>query len=280
MAIFVVGLPSHIRARLVAEAARNGVHVGLCLTVKSSRGGYEFHPPNGQAVSDLEAFGDNIEWSSMTIVVLPYVALTAEMEEAVRLYAQDGARVIRPTAGHGDWPTSLRGTDGDDDRLNSVYQEICRELGWTGLASLAQRFESAAKRCSDYVLVGDALERCDEIDPSRHSFVKTSADLLEKFCKKKGRIEMTLEAFFRQKNIELAQSGGINTCIRLMKGAKQIARCDSNLHLKQGDATREAAAARIYFQHLDRSDQFRLFLLYVGPHPSKDIDRMVAWHHN
>src|SRR3546814_172503 len=108
-----------------------------------------------------------------------------------------------------------------------------------------------------------------------------SSTLLEQFCRKKGRLNQTLSSLFQAKNITLAQSGGMQTTIRLVKNGRQLGQAlTSNLHVKDGDGTTPHAAPRIYFQHLDKDEQFRLFLLYVGPHSDHVIDKDYEWTHS
>src|SRR3546814_14735307 len=110
----------------------------------------------------------------------------------------------------------------------------------------------------DYVIFDAALDRCDEVHVSRHGFLKQSSTLLEQFCRKKGRLNQTLSSLFQAQNITLAQSGGMQTTIRLVKNGRQLGQAlTSNLHVKDGDGTTPHAAPRIYFQHLDKDDQFR-----------------------
>src|SRR3546814_19943505 len=66
----------------------------------------------------------------------------------------------------------------------------------------------------------DALDRCDEVHVSRHGFLKQSSTLLEQFCRKKGRLNQTLSSLFQAQNITLAQSGGMQTTIRLVKNGR------------------------------------------------------------
>src|SRR3546814_4806231 len=90
----------------------------------------------------------------------------------------------------------------------------------------------------------------------------------------KCRLNQTLSSLFQAQNITLAQSGGMQTTIRLVKNGRQLGQAlTSNLHVKDGDGTTPHAAPRIYFQHLDKDEQFRLFLLYVGPHSDHVIDK-------
>src|SRR3546814_2988913 len=63
-----------------------------------------------------------------------------------------------------------------------------------------------------------------------------SSTLLEQFCRKKGRLNQTLSSLFQAQNITLAQSGGMQTTIRLVKNGRQLGQAlTSNLHVKDGD---------------------------------------------
>jgi len=282
MAIFVVGLPSNLRARFVAEAARHGERPEISLVVKQQYR-YEFNPPNGQCVADLTNFAMGQEWRDLIIVVLPYVALPPEMKPELQVLMDEGAKVIRPIRGENGWPLRLMSQEADDDFTGEVYKALVDQLGWGAApASAAEKFRKSAQKLGDYQILGDALDRCDDVHHTRHRFLKTSAELLEKFCKKRGAINMGMAAYFEERGVDFAMTGGVKTTIFLMKGDRQVHKQVSNMHLKEGDGTTPIASPRIYFQHLDKHQQFRLYLLYVGPHPSKDVtelNRDVQWEH-
>lgn len=281
MAIFVVGLPSSLRGIFIADCRRRGQLCEFSLIVKKQYR-YVFNPPNGQSVADLERFSDEVpNWADMTVVVLPYVDPSHKMQETLQVLSEEGANVIRPIAGSGDWPLQLMGQDPGDDFTDEAYKALKALLGWEAMAvAPAFRFTRSAEKLEDYEILGNALEQCDEIHHSRHRFLKASAEALEKICKKKGLVQMSLEAFFSEKGLNLAQSGGINTFVCLMSGARQIHKYSSSMHLKEGDGTTAVAAPRIYFQQINRGDQYRLYLLYVGPHPSHDVSCNVDWKYN
>lgn len=282
MAIFVVGLPSNLRARFVAEAARHGERPGISLVVKQQYR-YEFTPPSGQCVADLTNFAMEQDWRNLTVVVLPYVALPPQMKPELQALAEEGVTVVRPIRGENGWPLRLVSQEEEDDFTGEVYRALIDLLGWGAAPpSPAERFLKSARRLVDYEILGNALRTCDEVHHSRHRFLKTSAELLEKFCKKRGAIDMPMAAYFQDRGIDLAISGGIETTICLVKGGRLVHKQVSNDHLKEGDGTTPIASPRIYFQRLDRHDQFRLYLLYVGPHPAKDVERLsrdVHWEH-
>lgn len=282
MAIFVIGLPSNLRARFVAEAARQGQRPELSLVVKQQYR-YEFSPPNGQCVADLNNFAMQESWPDLTVVVLPYVALPPEMKPELQVLADEGVRIIRPVRGENGWPLRLMSQEADDDFTGEVYTALVEQLGWaTSTASPAEKFRRSAQKYSDYQILGDALDKCDDVHLTRHRFLKTSAELLEKFCRKRGAINMGLAAYFDERGVGFATTGGVKTTIYLMRSNRVIDKTVSNMHLKDGDATTPIACPRIYFQHLDRDQQFRLYLIYVGPHPPKDliqINRDVQWEH-
>src|SRR3546814_12931528 len=94
-----------------------------------------------------------------------------------------------------------------------------------------------------------------------------SSTLLEQFCRKKGRLNQTLSSLFQAQNITLAQSGGMQTTIRLVKNGRQLGQAlTSNLHVKAGHGPTHRAAPNIYSPHLHQTAQYRLFLLHSSHH--------------
>jgi len=280
MTVFVIGLPSQLRQRFLAVAQRHEVEPGFALTGIDKRGQLVFIPFEGQASADLEAFSDSCNWDQLQVVVLPYVPIGSKLQECLDVLHVNGAQLMEPAAGAGGWPTAgvqqAQSVNFNDD----LFDALCAALGWSHEVPPSDHFLKAARRLKDYVIFGDALDRCDEVDNSRHSFLKQSSALLEHFCRKKGRLNQTLASFFEAKSITLAQSGGLQTTIRLVRDGRQLGGpLISNLHLKDGDATTPQAAPRIYFQHMEKDDQFRFFLLYVGPHSDHVIDKSYEWVH-
>lgn len=279
MAVFIIGLPLPLRQRLLAVAQRHDVKLGFALTAMDKRGQLVFVPYEAQATTDLEAFCDHCDWDRLKVVILPYVPIGSKLQECLDVIHVNGAQLIHPTVGADGWPATnvqqAQGANFNDD----LFDSLCAVLGWSNEVAPSEYFLRSARRLKDYVILGDALDRCDEVHESRHNFLKQSSALLEQFCRRKGQLKQSLESFFASKGIELAQSGGLETIVRLVRGRRQLQKLTSNLHLKDGDATTPQAAPRIYFQHLDKDDQFRLFLLYVGPHSNHEIDKSYEWMH-
>lgn len=280
MSVFIIGLPAAIRARLIAEARRNDARLGFALAAPHKKSGIlNFVPYEAQACADLEAYCDDEEdWSQLEIIQLPYVAITSDLAEVVEIFREVGAKVVSPTPGTARWPaTSADGRYGVN--FNSdVYAAILEHLKWRGRALPSERFQRSADRYADYLIMAGALDSCDEIDPVRFRFLYDSGEALEEFCRKRGVMGKPLFHFFEEKGLDLATTGGITTTLRLMRNGRQLGSAyDSQNHLKDGDGTTPQAAARIYFQYLDKDGQFRLLLFYVGPHPDSDIDRSIEW---
>ena len=278
MGVFVLGLPRGIRQRLRVEADRNETALGFALVEFNKFGTLAFIPFEGQAVADLNAFCDDVPWSDILVLVLPYVQIGQELQDTIDIIRSGGGLVLTPDLSRPEWPPVLangRYVGAFNERL---YTAIIGQLGWLGVAPPSSRFERSARRFPDYIIMPGALDRCDEVHSSRFRFLLASAEGLEEFCRKRGEIGVTLASFFEKKGIEVAQSGGITTVLRLIENGKQLgAAYKSQMHLKQGDATTPQAAASIYFQHIDKDGHFKLILMYVGPHPDQDIERTIPW---
>lgn len=280
MTVFVIGLPVPLRGRFVAVARRQQTEAGFALTGIDKRGQLVFIPFEAQASADLDAFADGCNWERLTVIILPYVPIGARLQASLEVLHDNGARLIAPAAGVDGWPVTgpaqpLGGTFNDD-----LFEVLCGALGWNPAVPPSEYFLKVAQRLKDYIIFNGALDRCDEVHASRHDFLKQSCTLLEQFCRKKGQLNQTLASFFQAKNITLAQTGGMETTIRLLRDGRQLGEpLVSNMHLKDGDGTTPQAAPRIYFQHLSKDDQFRLFLLYVGPHSDHVIDKPYEWLH-
>src|SRR3546814_11954958 len=93
-------------------------------------------------------------------------------------------------------------------------------------------------------------------------------------------LNQTLSSLFQAQNITLAQSGGMQTTIRLVNNGRQLGQAlTSNLHVKDGDGTTPHAAPRIYFQNLDKAAQFRLFFLTERSHLDLVIQKASHVHY-
>lgn len=280
MTVFVIGLPNALRQRLQAVARRHEVDLGLAVIANDRRGRLVFVPFEGQACADLETFSENCNWDQLKIVVLPYVALGTQLQECLDVLRENGAQLIVPAAGINGWPVTGAPHALGGNFYDELFDALCAALAWNPEIPPSEYFIRASRRLKDYVIFNDALVRCDEVHVSRHGFLKQSSALLEQFCRKKGRLEQTLASLFQAQNITLAQSGGMQTTIRLVRDGRQLGQAlSSNLHVKDGDGTTPQASPRIYFQHLDKDEQFRLFLLYVGPHSDHVIDKSYDWPH-
>lgn len=280
MTVFVIGLPNALRQRVEAVARRHDVNLGLAVTAIDRRGHLVFVPFEGQACADLETFSQGCNWDHLKVVVLPYVPLGTQLQETLEVLHENGAQLVVPAAGIDGWPVTSTPHALGGNFQDELFDALCSVLAWNPEIPPSEYFRKSARRLKDYVIFHDALDRCDEVHASRHGFLRQSSSLLEQFCRNKGRLDQTLASLFLAHNITLAQSGGMQTTIRLVRNGRQLGQAlTSNLHVKEGDGTTPQAAARIYFQHLDKDAQFRLFLLYVGPHSEHLIDKDYEWIH-
>lgn len=278
MSIFIIGLPTALRARLVARAQHNQVRPGFALVAPDRFGKLNFVPYSAQARADLDAYCDTVDWSSLQIIQLPYVPIETELLDTVELLQKEGATIVSPTPGMGGWPAIDPNGRYGGAFNNEIYTALLEHLGWQAQALPSERFERSRDRYPDYLIVHGALDVCNTVDKSRFRFLYEAGDALEEFCRKRGGINQSLFAFFEERGLDLATTGGIRTTLRLMQNNRQVgAPLHEKIHLKEGDHTTPQAAARIYFQYLDRNGQFRLILFYVGPHPDSDIDRAIPW---
>lgn len=284
MALLVIGLPIRKKTLFLAAAKKRGLDTELLL-IKRHNDRHLLIPPQGQSVVALKRFIDTHPMPGATIVVVPYAERAHEMEQMLQDFVEYADGIVhRPVPEHDGWPKSLIDNPDNADVEDELYQALLKLLGWEepiNKSVPSDRFRKSKEDCDDYEILGNALDRCDEVAEVRHAFLKRSAEALEDLCRKKGQVGMSLDAFFTKKRAPLAQTGGMQTSVCLMKGTRLLHQSDSNMHLKEGENTTPQAAARVYFQHLTFKDKYRMYLMYAGPHPDeKHISCDVAWDHN
>lgn len=274
MNVFVVGLPSTLRLRLIAQAELHQAALSFSLTAPDRSGQWVFVPFEGQVAYDLAAFSDIHAWDTIHVVVLPYVKCGQRVLDALDVLQTAGARVSYLKAGIEGLPEEIKEGAEAHDPINQLFLAIGQRLNWEARADPVARFRAIARRNKHYIIFDGALDNCHEAPVYRHCFLNNTADLLEKFLKKRGVLGKTLEAFFKEKNIDFCKSGGIETTLTLQQCGRRVSGPhDSKIHVKDGDRTTPQAAVRVYFQYLEYGQAFYLFLFHAGSHPDRNIRR-------
>lgn len=99
--------------------------------------------------------------------------------------------------------------------------------------------------------------------------MRDAADAFEVLLK--GDPGVPLEQFFHKRNLCHAQSGSISAKVTISKEGKEVYTATTEAHLKLGDATTKAGAARIYYHRFDIESITYLAVLHAGPHPDRDM---------
>ena len=107
----------------------------------------------------------------------------------------------------------------------------------------------------------------------RYDFMRGAADAFEALLQ--GDPGMPLEDFFKERELEHAQSGDIKAKVTIRKNGQQVYTDTTYTHLKCGDATTRASAARIYYHRFVLDEGTFIAVLHAGPHPDRDIKVVI-----
>lgn len=135
---------------------------------------------------------------------------------------------------------------------------------------------SAAFREADRVsallrLHSRALDRSDDLDPTRWSFAAAAANLLARLAS--GEDLGPLREWGERHGVAFAANGQVRYRWTLRHDG-EFSDGVSEWHLKAGDKTTAERAARIYFQPVDVGGQKLVLVFYVGPHPQDGVDSL------
>ncbi|MNH16136.1 hypothetical protein D3C79_757660 [compost metagenome] len=137
----------------------------------------------------------------------------------------------------------------------------------------SEHLRQAIAENPELIVTGDVATLCDEVSQGRYPFLIQAINAFVELIRCKGEAKDGFESFFTQRRLLHAQSGGITVDLEVFSGGRCVHRHSCNTHLKKGDGTTPQAAARIYYDFWLNDGVFRVFLLYMGPHPDRNISR-------
>lgn len=273
--ICVVGTPAPLGRRFEAAANQRGAFVVNVITAIGKEGWLEFRPDRDQAVEALRGFFSRLDDDDLgRVVVLPYTPLHQALSDEIEALSELGTEVIRAEPGVDPWPDQPSRGSLDQAFLDQLFAAMMGLFPGQAAVDLppSEYFRRIAEQNPRLIIPEGALDVCDEVAKHRYKFMRRAADAFDAFLRDGagGRID----AHFTKFGLGHAQSGGINATFRLIAATgEELHAATSNTHLKQGDKTTKAAAARIYYQAVEVKRVSYVAVLYAGPHPDNDLTR-------
>lgn len=274
--VFIIGLPRSIRARIEAEARRNGLSLISILCDIGKEGALMLLPHPDQAIFRLRSYYDQLDdIDDAYIIVLPYAPIPKDLEVELDLVDTMGGTTVRPTQGQDDWIQN-KAKRPDTTVLNSICERLLKEIFpnhylFPAQADLpSEYFRASSESRPQLIFSGDIFEVCDQVAIHRYAFMRKAADAFAEMVAKNGHVGPA-DTYFGTLGLEHAQTGGIQTTLEVIRGASSIYNKTSSVHLKQGDKTTPQAAARIYYHSFLHEKRCYIVVLYAGPHPEADI---------
>lgn len=273
--VFIIGLPTSIRARIEAEARRNNIHLISILCGIGKEGTLILLPHPDQAIFRMRSYYEQLDdVDDAYIIVLPYAPIPKDLEEELGLVDTMGGTTIRPKEGQDGWIQNVAKRP-DTAVLNSIYKRLLNELipdndlqAREDLPS--EYFRAVSEASPQLIFVDDVFDACDQVAKHRHAFMKNAADAFSEMVAMNGQVGPA-DTFFTKLGLEHAQTGGIQTTLQVNKGVSNIYNKTSSVHLKQGDKTTPQAAARIYYHYFLYETRCFVVVVYAGPHPDADL---------
>ena len=272
VSVCVIGLPTQLRVRLEAACLRAKVTVCTLLAGNGPKEGTPWLLPNPREVVPLlHQYVDNLpQYSEAHIVVLPYVDIPSNLLSEIGVLEEAGARIVRAIPNDGPWPARASNRGFDEAFRESLFRALTAHLALGAPADAPSAyFEQVRKRNPNLLLAGAVLRRCDSVREDRYQFMRDAADAFEALLN--GDPGVPLEQFFHKRNLCYAQSGSISAKVTISKEGKDVYIATTEVHLKLGDATTKAGAARIYYHRFEIEKITYLAVLHAGPHPDRNM---------
>lgn len=274
-AVFVIGLFRSLQRKFDADCMRIGLRNAKVLADIGAKGTLTLLPIENDAVHALRAYLDKLQdYKEAHVIVLPYAPIPENLEEELEALADCGATVITGANGQDGWPALALKKRPETAIINAAYKRL-----WLAMPGVPTREQVAPSEYFNQIVDGnpqilladEVLQTCDLVAQHRYDFMRQSADALVEFAAEgsAGRID----AFFREKGLDHAQTGGIDTTLEVFEGDLCIYKSTTNTHLKQGDKTTPEGAARLYYHTFVHKKKTYVAIIYAGPHP----DRNVRW---
>jgi len=272
-AVFVIGLFRSLQRKFDADCVRIGLRNSKVLADIGAKGTLTLLPIENDAVHALRAYLDKLQaYKDAHVIVLPYAPIPENLENELEVLAECGATVIRGANGQDGWPALAPKKRPETTVINAAYMRL-----WLAMPGVPTRdqvvpseyFNQIVDANPQILLADGVLQTCDLVALHRYDFLKQSADALVEFAAEgsAGRID----AFFREKGLDHAQTGGIDTTLEVFKGDQSIYKNTTNTHLKQGDKTTPEGAARLYYHIFVHKNNTYVAIMYAGPHPVRNV---------
>lgn len=271
--VFIVGLPKSLRRRLEAECRRNSLRCKSILADIGKEGTFVLLPVGHDGKHALHAYVDGLDnYSESCIFVLPYAPISSDLEAELEALSELGCSINYIRTAKEDWPALNYKQRPNTRFYNDVYDFVCQSLGFQkkkDRISVSGYLRKVSEECQNLIFSNYVFEECDKISDHRREFVYRAIDAFVDFLGSGsgGRID----AFFREKGLDHAQTGGITTDLRVFAAEKLVHHESSSTHLKKGDKTKPESAVRIYYQIFDYKNEKFIVVVYLGPHPDKDM---------
>lgn len=271
-AVFVIGLFKPLQKKFAADCARKKLRYKAVLADIGAKGTLTLLPFENEAIYSLRAYLDSLDdYADAHVVVFPYAPIPPDLEVELDALSDVGGTIIRGANGQDGWPL-LAQKKPDTAIINAAYQRL-----WLGMPALepeaepspSEYFRQVADANPRILFAKDVFNCCDEVAAHRRDFLKRAVDALVDFAAdgSGGRID----AFFREKGLDHAQTGGINVTLEVFLGTKSVHSETTKTHLKQGEKTTPEGAARLYYQVFAHEGCTYVAILYAGPHPERDL---------
>lgn len=282
--VFLLGLPRPLRRRIESALEGRGIVPSSVIADIDSRGGrLQLMPKPHLAVNDLRSYCEAVEggYQNAEIYVLPYAPVPDDVRGELDALRDMGAQVIEFEMECQDWPyLHFARPRIDQTFLDKVFELLILEIVGEDEEQApvpltpSQYILQAAQNCQNLVIVDGAIDLCDQIADHRHPFIFAAIDAFVVLIERLGEVGV-LRHFFQERGLHHAQTGGIGVELDIKLDGARIRRETHHTHLKSGDGTTAQAAVRIYYQCLLRDGIYRVFILYVGPHPDTDFSRTI-----
>lgn len=272
-AVFVIGLFKSLQRKFDADCGRKGIDGRSVLAGIGAKGTLTLLPFENEAVHAFRGYVDSlVAYTDAHVVVFPYAPIPADLEAELETVAEMGGVVIRASNGQDGWPALGKKQKPDTAIINTAYTRLWNALPATEEDETpcpSEYFRLVAEANPQIIFATGVFATCDTVADHRYDFLRSAVDALVEFAMDGagGRID----AFFRARGLDHAQTGGITTTLEVYAGAETIHNDSSNMHLKQGDKTTPQGAARLYYQVFTHRELTYVVVLYAGPHPDRDI---------
>lgn len=273
----IVGLPMQLRARLEASCRRQEIDLVSIIAGKGKEGKLWLLPHPREVKPLLHAYVDGLpQYTDARIIVLPYVPLPSDLQDEIAVLTDSGAQVLHVSTDEGAWPTLASDRDFDEVFREKLFRALTNLLlpGENAQELPSAYFALACGRSPNLLLASTILRRCDAVSEDRYKFMRDAVDAFEFLLS--GDPGMSLEEFFKTRDLIHAQSGGITAKVTVKIGERNAYSASTQTHLKQGDATTRASAARIYYHRFVIDGAPFIAVLHAGPHPDRDVDVVIT----